>query len=167
MRASMAEAMAGKAGAPFTIASVMPVSSWMTAGMGSPGFTSVLHSLTRGGPPSASPSTRTIPISVMRSSAARIPVVSVSTKASEGAKSCIGFERVQFLQGVDFANVRSLFYAYVERSFLPCGAAGLLRAPSRTAILRVDRQPAWAEVEVVGGGAGRAHETRRVPRFHA
>jgi hypothetical protein len=39
------------------------------------------------------------------------------------------------------ANVRSLFYAHVERSFLSIDAAGLLCAPSRAAVVRIDRRP--------------------------
>ena len=60
MRSSISRAIAGNVGAPRTIASVMPVSAWMTGGIGTSGSTSELHSWTRGGPPEASSSTRTM-----------------------------------------------------------------------------------------------------------
>ena len=81
----MAPATAENVGAPATIASVIPVSAWITAGIGTSGSISVLHSWTRGAPPAASASTRTMPTSVIRSPAACVPVVSRSTKAKEGA----------------------------------------------------------------------------------
>ena len=51
------------------------------------------------------------PTSVMRSAAARMPVVSRSTKASDGANSCMGLRRQVLDRGLTSTNVRSLFYA--------------------------------------------------------
>ncbi len=61
-------------GEPATIASVMPVSTEMNAGMGSPGSTRVWNS-----PTTSPPRTLTAPISVMPHSAGLPPVVSRST----------------------------------------------------------------------------------------
>ena len=54
----------------------MPVSAWISGGMGTPGSTSDDHSST--GTP---PSTSTMPTSVIRSSDGETPEVSRSTKA--------------------------------------------------------------------------------------
>src|SRR3982751_2246329 len=74
----------------------MPVKATMAGGMPTPGFTSEVHSVTDGTPPPGQASTRTMPISVTRSRAARVPVVSRSTKASEGAKSRMATGDQQF-----------------------------------------------------------------------
>lgn len=61
-------------GAPATIASVMPVSTWMKAGMGALGRTSVWNS-----PSTCPPRTLTAPTSVIAEAEALPPVVSRST----------------------------------------------------------------------------------------
>jgi hypothetical protein len=49
-RAATSSAMRSKLGASRTIALVMPVSAWISGGIGMPGLTSVLHSVTRARP---------------------------------------------------------------------------------------------------------------------
>ena len=83
------DAILEKVGAPATMASVMPVSAWIAGGIGASGSTRLAHSVTRGGDDADAQSTRTMPISVMRSASARVPVVSRSTKAKAG-KGSIG-----------------------------------------------------------------------------
>src|SRR5438046_1641652 len=86
----MSRARDANVGAAAIIESLIPVNETIAAGMPMPGLTSELHSVTCGTPPADEASTRTIPISVMRSRAARVPVVSRSTKAGEGAKRRTG-----------------------------------------------------------------------------
>src|SRR5262249_27549595 len=66
-----------KLGAAATISSVMPVSAWIGLGMRPPGLTSVDHSAL-----TSKPSTSSTAISVTRSDAGSVPVVSRSTMAS-------------------------------------------------------------------------------------
>src|SRR6185295_11544848 len=70
-----------KVGAEATISLVMPVSAWIGLGMPVPGLTSVDHSAL-----TSKPSTSSTAISVTRSEAGSVPVVSRSTMAS-GASS--------------------------------------------------------------------------------
>src|SRR5438128_3861328 len=131
------------------MALLMPVSAWIAAGMLHSGLTRELHSLTR-----APSSMRTIPTSVTRSARAAVPVVSRSTKAIAGANTgsqLLTSER-------SFVSL----HPYVERSFLPLGAAGLLRASPCAPVLRVDWQPFGAAVQIVGGRVGGEAQARRV-----
>ena len=68
-------------GAGTTIASVMPVSSVIVGGIGTPGFTSVSIR-----PSSSPPRSFSAPISVIRSSAGEAPVVSRSSTTNVTAE---------------------------------------------------------------------------------
>ena len=71
---------------PWSEAQQEQIFALMATGNTTPGLTSVLHSVTlRFAPFSKSPTTRTIPISVIASVAAPVPVVSRSTNARIGA----------------------------------------------------------------------------------
>ena len=96
---------------PWVIVSVMPVSAWISGGIGTSGSTSEHHSVIRGDAASAL-STRTMPISVIRSAAARVPVVSRSTNANADgsmANSAVGSGGRAGVPALDNPNVRSLF----------------------------------------------------------
>src|ERR1700694_88999 len=127
----------------------------MAAGILQSGLIRLLHSV------AWLPSTRTMPISVTRSSLAVMPVVSRSTKATGSGN--IEFQPIKETSiSLDERTIVRYCIRYVERSFLPSRVAGLLRGSSRAAVVLVHRCAARPAVEILGGGAGGAAQACRL-----